>query len=247
MFKSRQSADIAGLPRSAPSGLLKKMTHAAAALMGTCLVFASLSSQATTLQDQPVTTLGFDNFRTVSDGTSYNYSGFSWGSKWNGSTQFNGNALIHLDNDSGHTTLISRTDGSDFIFDGVSFGWGSIDRNGAKVSVVLYGSTGQTLWQSDRENLTANGFFSFASGYSGAVKSMAIGLQLNDPANTSKLQMDNFAYRALPVAAPVAVPVSPSPVPEPTTEAMMAIGLLALASTRRGARSKKAARGNQSA
>lgn len=223
MLQKRSAADLLG--RASPA-----LRHFfSTTLVGASLIMVSLPSQADTLSDQPVSTLTFDGFRAatsgVTDGNSYDYGGFTWGSKWNGITLFDGNSAAKLDNNTGHSAVIRRTDGSDFIFSSADFGWASSDRNGAKVFVVLYDDNANVLWQSDRTNVSWPGYETMVSGYSGSIAAMGVGVDVSNE-NTYKLQMDNFSFKAMPAAT---TPTIPSPVPEPETNAMMALGLLTLA------------------
>lgn len=226
MLQKRSAADLLG--RASP--VLRHLFSTT--LVGASLIMVSLPSQADTLSDQPVSTLTFDGFRAatsgVTDGYSYDYGGFTWGSKWNGITLFDGNSAARLDNNIGHSAVIRRTDGSDFIFSSADFGWASSDRNGAKVFVVLYDGNANVLWQSDRTNVTWPGYETMVSGYSGSIAAMGVGVDVANE-NTYKLQMDNFSFQAMPAATPTI----PSAVPEPETYAMMALGLLTLAAAKR--------------
>jgi len=190
----------------------------------TFLTMAAVAAMALSLQasaaDPIAGTLTFDDLGQSSVGTHLpaGFGGFDWGDRWYYMTRAVTPNETFLATSTIGSTLIRRSDGADFHFDGADFH----SRRAADASgdffFVLY-HEGRTVYQG---NLLGNeGRMRFTGtptlltpGYSGPIDGMAFGFDNDD---YDHLAMDNFRFRAQ-VAAPLLVP-------EPENWVLMAAGL----------------------
>ncbi len=146
------------------------------------------------------------------------FGGFDWGDRWYYMTRAAAPDQTFLATSTVGSTMIRRSDGADFHFDGADF----FSRRGADANgdffFVLY-HDGQTVYQG---NLLGNdGRMRFtgtptllAPDYAGPIDGMAFGFDNDD---YDHLAMDNFRFRAEAIA--------PLPVPEPESWLLMGAGL----------------------
>ncbi len=197
----------------------------------TFLAASSLAASIAANAADPVSgVLGFDELGASPVGVHLpdGYGGFEWGDRWYYMTQGAAQEEHFLATSTVGSTVIRRSDGADFYFDGADF-WSrrGLDANGDFFFVLYH--DGQTVYQG---NLLGNDgrmrFFGTPSlltpGYAGPIDGMALGFDNDD---YDHLAMDNFRFPATPIAA--------APVPEPGRYALFlaGLGLLGLVARRR--------------
>lgn len=146
------------------------------------------------------------------------FGGFDWGDRWYYMSAASTPGDTFLASSTVGSTLIRRTDGADFHFDGADFfSRRGLDANG-DFFFVLY-RDGATVYQGNLLNGN-EGRMRFTGtptlltpGYSGPIDAMALGFDNDD---YDHLAMDNFQFRAV-LATP--------PVPEPDSLALIVAGL----------------------
>jgi PEP-CTERM motif len=205
---------------SSPQSHVWRKSAAALGLLLT-LAMPSAFAQVGTLTSE---TLEFDSFVHAADpGQSLTFGGFNWGSKWWNSSDL-GQPLT-FDNGLGTSSLISRTDGTKFVFDGATFWKRAADKN-IDVTVSLFdsGSTA-AVWtntfrlepRTDAHGVDTRTFLN--SGYSGLVSFMTVAVDRGTVRGNDQnyLAMDTFRVQTNTGVV--------STVPEPHTTAMLLAGL----------------------
>jgi hypothetical protein len=194
--------------------------------------------------------VGFDDLAATQhvSAVADNYQGFSWGDglvTWSD----NGHPSMYAAFQVSAGTSLARADGSAFYFDGADF----FLRDGAgtnDIYLFLYDASGGLVYNGFTEKFGRNHIVDTnrsqtfgavtdvdkagnASFYSGLVSRVAFGWDGTGQqriGNANDFGMDNFRYRASPLAAVVQV----SSVPEPESYAMLLAGMgLVAAITRR--------------
>jgi hypothetical protein len=127
------------------------------------------------------------------------YGGFEWGDQWFSLSAAQNPANTFLVTSTTGGTLIRRTDGADFYFDGADF-WSrrGLDATG-DFFFVLY-KDGAIVYRGDEDPDHSSGDMDFTgtptlltANYTGPIDAMALGFDNDD---YDHLAMDNFRFRA---------------------------------------------------
>lgn len=203
-------------------------------------LFGSLGSEAT------AAVLTFDSLNGTTGGVRLpaDHEGFGFGDRWFAMSTVAAPGQTFLATSTVGSTLIRRTDGAGFYFDGADF-WSrrGLDANGDFFFVLYNGAT--TVYQGNLKGKKGRMRFGAAPrlltpGYKGVITALALGFGNDD---YDHLAMDNFRFRpgttpstaALRAATTEFAPAtaaSTNAVPEPTTIALL-LGALGVAAGRR--------------
>lgn len=183
-----------------------------------------------TAAESLATTLSFDEFAatTVGQHLPEGYAGFDWGDRWFAMRTSAAPGDTFLASSTVGSTLIRRSDGSDFHFDGADFfSRRGLDANGDFFFVLYH--DGATVYQGNllggnagRMRFTGTPTL-LAPDYAGPIDGLAFGFDNDD---YDHLAMDNFRFRVEAVSLPV-------PEPEPYALLLTGLGLVGMVAGRR--------------
>lgn len=198
-----------------------------------CSVFVATSlalSLPATAAETVAATLTFNDFAatTVGQLLPEGFAGFEWGDRWYAMSRSATPGDTFLASSTVGSTLIRRSDGSDFHFDGADFfSRRGLDANGDFFFVLYH--DGATVYQgnllgSNAGRMRFTGTPTLLSpDYAGPIDALAFGFDNDD---YDHLAMDNFRFRAEAVSLPV-------PEPEPYALLLAGLGMVGLVAGRR--------------
>ena len=190
--------------------------------------------------------LTFDSLNGTTGGIHLpaDHQGFGFGDRWFAMSTAAAPTQTFLATSTVGSTLIRRTDGGTFYFDGADF-WSrrGLDANGDFFFVLYNGAS--TVYQGNLKGKKGRMRFAgtprlLTPGYKGAITALAFGFDNDD---SDHLAMDNFRFRPGTALSPAALraataefapstTASVGSVPEPTTLALL-LGALGVAGGRR--------------